>query len=89
MASSLSLRFEKIRKTYRRGDQDVAVLDGVNFEVPPGDFVAPAALDCNIVFAPQGTTTDGSGYTAIEVGLDGQVYVGSARYGDYVVYIPS
>jgi hypothetical protein len=40
-------------------------------------------LDCRIVFAPQGTTTDGSGYTAIEVGKDGMVYVGSARYGGY------
>lgn len=50
---------------------------------PTADVVAPTQLDCNIVFAPQGTTTDGSGYTAIEVGLDGQVYVGSARYGDY------
>jgi hypothetical protein len=43
----------------------------------------PAKLSCHIVFAPQGTTTDGSGYTAIEVGKDGQVYVGAARYGDY------
>lgn len=47
------------------------------------DDNAPSKLPCNIVFAPQGTTTDGSGYTAIEVGKDGKVYVGSARYGDY------
>jgi hypothetical protein len=40
-------------------------------------------LQCQIAFAPEGTTTDGSGYTAIEVGKDGKVYVGSARYGDY------
>jgi hypothetical protein len=42
-----------------------------------------AKLDCRVVFAPEGTTTDGSGYTAIEVGKDGLVYVGTARYGDY------
>jgi hypothetical protein len=40
-------------------------------------------LDCHIVFAPLGTTTEASGYTAIEVGKDGRVYVGAARYGDY------
>ncbi|MFN4260108.1 MAG: hypothetical protein ACK4RK_12500 [Gemmataceae bacterium] len=40
-------------------------------------------LDCHIVFAPLGSTTEASGYTAIEVGQDGQVYVGSARYGGY------
>jgi hypothetical protein len=40
-------------------------------------------LPCHITFAPRGTTTDGSGYTAIEVGKDGRVYVGAARYGDY------
>lgn len=49
----------------------------------PLDTKEPAKLPCNIVFAPQGTTTDGSGYTALEVGKDGQVYVGAARYGDY------
>ncbi|MGH7222940.1 MAG: hypothetical protein ACRELF_06915, partial [Gemmataceae bacterium] len=49
---------------------------------PPVDE-RPAALPCRIVFAPQGTTTDGSGYTAIEVGKDGKIYVGAARYGDY------
>jgi hypothetical protein len=43
----------------------------------------PPRLDCHVVFAPQGTTTDGSGYTAIEVGKDGRVYVGAARYGGY------
>jgi sugar lactone lactonase YvrE len=49
--------------------------------LPAGE--RPAALPCRIVFAPEGTTTDGSGYTAIEVGKDGRVYVGAARYGDY------
>jgi hypothetical protein len=50
---------------------------------PPPAGERPAALPCRIVFAPQGTTTDGSGYTAIEVGKDGRIYVGAARYGDY------
>jgi hypothetical protein len=36
-----------------------------------------------VVFAPEGTTTDGSGYTALAVGRDGRVYVGGARYGGY------
>jgi hypothetical protein len=50
---------------------------------PPPAGERPAGLPCRIVFAPQGTTTDGSGYTGIEVGKDGKVYVGAARYGDY------
>ncbi len=40
-------------------------------------------LEGKVVFAPEGTTTDGSGYTALAVGLDGTVYVGSTRYGGY------
>jgi sugar lactone lactonase YvrE len=40
-------------------------------------------LECYVMFAPEGTTTDGSGYTAIHVGLDGKVYVGATRYGGY------
>jgi hypothetical protein len=44
---------------------------------------APPRLPCHVVFAPEGTTTDGSGYTAIEVGKDGRVYAGAARYGAY------
>ncbi|HZT83709.1 MAG TPA: hypothetical protein VFA26_25995, partial [Gemmataceae bacterium] len=55
---------------------------------PSGGLRPPLAEDaprlpCHVVFAPAGTTTDGSGYTAIEVGKDGKVYVGAARYGDY------
>lgn len=46
-------------------------------------LTAATPLPCRIVFAPDGTTTEASGYTALEVGADGQVYVGSARYGDY------
>src|SRR5262249_41033747 len=37
----------------------------------------PPPLRCFVVFAPEGTTTDGSGYTAIAVGPDGKVYVGA------------
>jgi hypothetical protein len=44
---------------------------------------APVRLEGWVVFAPQGTTTDGSGYTAIAVGQDGKVYVGASRYGGY------
>ena len=40
---------------------------------PPADDTPPAKLPCHVAFAPQGTTTDGSGYTAIEVGKDGKV----------------
>jgi sugar lactone lactonase YvrE len=47
------------------------------------DDTPPTPLDFRVTFAPAGTTTDGSGYTAIEVGLDGKVYVGAARYGGY------
>jgi len=50
---------------------------------PPPIRERPTPLPCHVVFAPQGTTTDGSGYTAIEMGKDGRVYVGAARYGDY------
>jgi hypothetical protein len=53
---------------------------------PPPVPVLPAdvaKLGCHVVFAPEGTTTDGSGYTAIAVGLDGRVYVGATRYGGY------
>lgn len=47
------------------------------------DVAKLPALDFRVVFAPAGTTTDGSGYTALEVGRDGKVYVGAARYGGY------
>lgn len=49
----------------------------------PAPGAAPPRLDCHVVFAPAGTTTDGSGYTAIEVGRDGLVYTAAARYGGY------
>src|SRR5262249_38613325 len=43
----------------------------------------PRRLGGWVWFAPEGTTTDGSGYTALVVGLDGRVYCGAARYGGY------
>jgi hypothetical protein len=49
----------------------------------PADTSVPPKLDGRVVFAPLGTTTDGSGYTALEVGKDGLAYVGAARYGGY------
>lgn len=36
-----------------------------------------------VTFAPPDTTTDGSGYTAIALGQDGFIYVGTSRYGGY------
>ena len=47
------------------------------------EFKNIKSIEGTAVFAPPGTTTEASGYTAIEVGKDEQVYVGSARYGDY------
>ncbi len=49
---------------------------------PPPTEIA-AKIPFHVAFAPPGTTTDGSGYTALEVGKDGRVYAGAARYGDY------
>jgi streptogramin lyase len=51
--------------------------------MPPSAGEMAPRLPYHVSFAPAGTTTDGSGYTAIEVGKDGKVYVGAARYGDY------
>jgi hypothetical protein len=51
--------------------------------VEPSPLATARPLPCRVVFAPDGTTTEASGYTAIETGRDGNVYVGSARYGDY------
>jgi hypothetical protein len=47
----------------------------------PDEDLVP--LEGWVVFAPEGTTTEGSGYTALAVGRDGRVYVGAARYGGY------
>jgi putative ABC transport system ATP-binding protein len=34
------LRVKDVSKTYRQGDLDVAVLDGINLDLMPGDFVS-------------------------------------------------
>src|SRR5262245_61306799 len=40
MAHALTVHFDEVSKTYRRGDQEILVLDQVTFEVPAGEFVA-------------------------------------------------
>jgi hypothetical protein len=40
-------------------------------------------VDCRLVEMPAGTHTNDSGYTALIVGLNGRVYIGTARYGGY------
>jgi putative ABC transport system ATP-binding protein len=40
MGESLTVRFDEVHKKYRRGDQEITVLDGIDLEVAPGDFVA-------------------------------------------------
>jgi sugar lactone lactonase YvrE len=66
--------------TTRRPAAAAAASSDVDFEAL---FNSAPRLPCGVVFAPEGTTTEASGYTAIEVGRDGHVYVGSARYGGY------
>ncbi len=40
MGESLPIRFDEVHKRFRRGDQEITVLDGIDFEVAPGEFVA-------------------------------------------------
>jgi putative ABC transport system ATP-binding protein len=40
MGVSLPVRFEDLHKRFKRGDQDITVLEGINIEVQPGEFVA-------------------------------------------------
>src|SRR6185436_3529427 len=40
MATSMTIAFEDVTKTFHRGDQSINVLDSATLEVPPGDFVA-------------------------------------------------
>ncbi len=40
MAEALPVKFEQVTKSFVRGDQQIKVLDGVNLNVPAGDFVA-------------------------------------------------
>src|SRR5688572_19512058 len=40
MAAPMSVRFEKVLKKFSRGGEEVNVLNGVDFTIPAGDFVA-------------------------------------------------
>src|SRR5262245_20751528 len=40
MGESLPLRFDEVHKRFRRGDQESGVLEGIDLEVLPGEFVA-------------------------------------------------
>jgi putative ABC transport system ATP-binding protein len=40
MASALTISFDDVTKSYRRGDQSITVLDSVTLEIPPADFAA-------------------------------------------------
>ena len=48
-----------------------------------GDELEPRYIDCRLVEIPDFTHTSHSGYTALAVGLNGRVYIGTARYGGY------
>jgi putative ABC transport system ATP-binding protein len=37
---SLQITYQNVKKNFRRGDQEITVLNGVNFIVQPGEFVA-------------------------------------------------
>ena len=40
MGQSVPIRFSEVHKKFHRGDQDISVLEGIDFEVMPGEFVA-------------------------------------------------
>jgi putative ABC transport system ATP-binding protein len=40
MADPASVRFHEVSKSFRRGDQEIKVLDGIDFEIAAGEFVA-------------------------------------------------
>ena len=40
MAAPMSLRFENVHKKFSRGGEEVNVLNGIDFKIPAGDFVA-------------------------------------------------
>ncbi len=40
MGQSLPIRFLDVHKRFTRGDQNITVLEGIDFEVTPGEFVA-------------------------------------------------
>jgi putative ABC transport system ATP-binding protein len=40
MGQPMSVRFEKVFKRFNRGGEEIQVLNGVDFEIPAGDFIA-------------------------------------------------
>jgi len=40
MGQSLPIHFEEVHKQFKRGGESITVLEGINFEVTPGEFVA-------------------------------------------------
>ncbi|HPO07986.1 MAG TPA: hypothetical protein PLZ55_04915 [bacterium] len=65
----------------------LCTLSAVCEEAVPPELKNLPKLDCRSMLIPKEYSTHGSGYTAITVGRDGKVYVGSARYCDYGYWI--
>jgi putative ABC transport system ATP-binding protein len=40
MADPASVRFQEVSRSFRRGDQEISVLEGIDFEIVAGEFVA-------------------------------------------------
>jgi putative ABC transport system ATP-binding protein len=40
MREALPIRFDSVFKRFRRGDQEITVVEDISLEVPPGEFVA-------------------------------------------------
>jgi putative ABC transport system ATP-binding protein len=70
MGESLTVRFDGVHKKYRRGGQEITILEGIDLEVDPGDFVA--------LMGPSGSGK--SSLLNLVAGLDkpsaGRVFVG-------------
>jgi putative ABC transport system ATP-binding protein len=40
MGASLHVHFDEVHKRFKRGDQEISVVEGINIDVEPGEFVA-------------------------------------------------
>src|SRR5438874_153581 len=40
MSPSLPVKFDEVHKRFKRGDQEITVVEGINIEIAPGEFVA-------------------------------------------------
>src|SRR6478752_2624704 len=40
MNDSALVRIQDVHKVYRRGNEKIEILNGINLEIPPGDFLA-------------------------------------------------